>query len=105
MASDREAPRIRRHHKQCGLVLTAVLVENVVDLLLDSLAVVLTLGTALALVIPRNVDKGVTMHVVDSRLNRPQTARGLQCVVYLEARFGGISEPSRAEPPVCERLS
>lgn len=48
----------------CGLVLTAVLIENVVDLLLDSLMFVLTLGTALAL-----VDKGVNMHVVDNRLD------------------------------------
>lgn len=28
------------------------------------------------------------MHVVDSRLSSPQTAWGLQCVVYLEVRFG-----------------
>lgn len=69
-------------------MLTAVLVENVVDLLLDSLTVILTLGTALALAIFRNVDKGVTMHVVDSHLNSPQTAWGLQRVVYLEARVG-----------------
>lgn len=51
-------------------------IENVVDLRPDSLTVILTLGTALALIISRNVDKGVTVHVVDSRLNSVQTAQG-----------------------------
>lgn len=53
----------------CGLVLTVVLIENVFDLLFDSLTIVLTLGTALALVNSGSVDKGVTRYVVSSRLN------------------------------------
>lgn len=52
----------------CGLVLTAVLIENLVDLLLDSLTVVLTLGTALGLVNPGSVDKGVRRQVCCQQL-------------------------------------
>lgn len=62
-------PKNRHAATMCGLVLTAVLIENVVDLLLDSLTVVLTLGTALNLVNPGSVDKGVTRYVFSSHLN------------------------------------
>lgn len=52
-----------------GLVLTAVLVENVVYLVLDPLTVVLTLDTELALATYGSVDKGVTRYIVSGYLN------------------------------------
>lgn len=97
---------LRRRHSGKGLLMPkngGLGIENVVDLLPDSLTVILTLGTALALVISRNVDKGVTMYVVDSRLNNPQTAWGLQRVVYLEAQFG--ESPSQVAQSLQWKLS